>query len=88
MSLSGELDVATVQPLRRDFRAARDTGHLDFEIDLAGVTFMDCASLAALLWCRREAHLAGGGLVLSAASPAVRRLLLLTRTESLLATAA
>ena len=83
-ALTGELDVATVEPLRQRFRAAQGTGQVDFEVDLAGVTFMDCASLGALLWCRRQARLAGGGLVVSEASPVARRLLTLTGTGDLL----
>ena len=83
-ALVGELDVATVEPLRERFRAARGTGQVDFEVDLAGVTFMDCASLRALLWCRREARRAGGGLVVKEASAVARRLISLTGTGDLL----
>lgn len=88
LSLSGELDVATVLPLRREFHAARATGQLHFDLDLDGVTFMDCASLAAILWCRREADLAGGDLVVRSASPTAHRFLALTHAEGLLQPAA
>ena len=47
-------------------------------MDLAELSFIDCAGLAALASARREARKAGGDLLLAAAAQPVARLLSLT----------
>jgi anti-sigma B factor antagonist len=53
-------------------------------LDLAGVTFIDCAGINALLAARRRAQLEGGSLRVLRASPRVRRLIALTRLDAAL----
>jgi anti-anti-sigma factor len=53
-------------------------------LDLAGVTFIDCAGINTLLATRRRAQLEGGSLRVLRASPRVRRLITLTRLDAVL----
>jgi hypothetical protein len=53
-------------------------------LDLAEVTFIDCAGISTLLAARRQALLAGGSLRVLRASPRVRRIISLTRLDPLL----
>lgn len=78
-AVRGDLDVATLYSLPRSFRSwlrgrpgspPRPTG-----LDLGQVTFLDCAGLQGLLAIERHAELIGGGVTLTATSPAVTRLL-------------
>jgi hypothetical protein len=55
------------------------------EVDVSGVSFMDCAGLRALLATRRRAELRGGFMRLIAVSRAVRRIMELTGTHEALA---
>jgi anti-sigma B factor antagonist len=74
----GELDLATGDGLRE--RLAEALGaHPAVTVDLSGVEFIDCSGLRALTAARRHARRSGSRLVLSRPSPAVRRLLDLTR---------
>jgi len=77
VALSGDLDVRqaadTVSTLTA--AAAADTRII---VDLAGLTFLDCAGLAALVSVRKQARQAGGELLLAAPSQQVARLLFLT----------
>jgi hypothetical protein len=56
------------------------------EVDVSGVSFMDCAGLRALLATRRRAELRGGFIRLIATSAAVRRVIELTGAHEALAT--
>jgi anti-anti-sigma factor len=73
--LSGELDLATVGAAGALCRAALTTASPDVVVDVAGVTFIDCAGLAPLLELARDVRSAGGHVTLSGAGPAMRRLL-------------
>jgi anti-anti-sigma factor len=50
-------------------------------LDLAGVTFIDCAGVNVLLATRRRAGLEGGSVDVIAASPRVRRVISLLGLE-------
>jgi anti-anti-sigma factor len=74
----GELDLDSGDLLRTaTLRALGDAG-VDLVVDLSGVTFIDCAGLAALLSARREVREHGGDLRIAGPSALARRLLGLT----------
>jgi anti-anti-sigma factor len=66
LTVTGELDVCGAR--RLDAHAAN-------VLDLSGVTFMDCAGLAALLRARDRAHARGEELVFAGISAPVARVL-------------
>ena len=78
--LTGELDVAQAEELTDLLdRALRRCPRLT--LDLAKVTFLDCAILGVLVRSRRSAREADGQLRISTCRPAVRRLFALTHLE-------
>lgn len=76
VALGGELDICEADHLGRALGAAAVSGP-PIIVDLAELTFIDCAGLSVLASARREARAAGGDLVLAAPAPAVARLLCL-----------
>ena len=88
VSVAGELDVATAGQLGDLLRDILRAGSNQVLLDLADVTFMDCAALAVLLRARQASEIAGGGLCLLAVPRCVRLLLLLTGTGCLASPAA
>lgn len=78
--LAGELDISRIDEVRRGIAAALTEGPGDIELDLSGVTFMDCATVGALITCLHQVRLAGSRLRVCAASAAARRVLDLTGT--------
>jgi anti-sigma B factor antagonist len=85
VSVAGELDVATAGQLGDLLTEILRSGSSRVLLDLAGVTFMDCAALAVLLRAREASMVAGGGLCLLAVPRCVRLLLALTGTAVLAA---
>jgi anti-anti-sigma factor len=83
LRLVGEVDLGEVDGLRRTAIEAMRSGR-GIVVDLAGVTFVDACGLAALLWVRRAAHVAGIECRFVAPSRSVRRLAALTRSEAAL----
>jgi anti-sigma B factor antagonist len=83
--VAGELDVATAGQLADLLTEVLRTGSERVFLDLADVTFMDCAGLAVLLRAREASLGGGGGLCLVAVSRCVRLLLALTGTARLAA---
>lgn len=83
--VSGEIDSATASELHRTLRLALLAHPAGVTLDLAAVTFCDCAGLRAVLTAR-HLHLDGGrhALALGPVSPRVARLLELTGTRALL----
>ena len=82
LAVDGELDMAsapTFEGALADVLARADT----VELNLGGVKFMDSSGLRALLCARRDADAAGRRLRLVDVSPAVSRILEVTRTASL-----
>jgi anti-sigma B factor antagonist len=76
--VAGEMDVATAPQLVATIRSLsqRDMQHI--WLDLAGLTFVDAAGLAALVQARMLVDGRGGRLTLHGVSPLVRRLLTIT----------
>jgi|GEM_PF-812247 anti-anti-sigma factor len=79
----GEADLSAAPTLGAVLSdAVRRTEALD--VDLSGVAFMDCSGLNCLLRARALARARGTAFTVTAAPPAVLRLLGLTRTLSML----
>jgi anti-sigma B factor antagonist len=76
--VDGEIDLATEPELRGAIARAIDDGCRDITVDLSGVSFMDCAGVNALLWCRRHVGAVEGRLNLGQVSPRAARILALT----------
>jgi anti-anti-sigma factor len=77
--VTGEVDLATTPVLReRLLRVLRDQRPDLLDVDLAGVTFLDCAGIGALVAVRNAALHAGGQLRVSHPQPIVRWVLKVT----------
>ena len=88
VAISGEIDIQSSPQLRDQLlRVIRRHG-AGLALDLAGVTFIDCAGIGVLLATRRRAQLEGGSLRVLRASPCVRRVIALTRLDPVLMPAA
>jgi anti-anti-sigma factor len=70
-TVTGELDLACAELLAEALRSALDAHTDGVLLDLAGVSFFDCASLHALQQARRHAECLGRCLVLQHSSAAV-----------------
>jgi anti-sigma B factor antagonist len=81
VAICGEIDIQSAPDLREELlRVIRRRGpHVT--IDLAGVTFMDCAGINVLLATRRRAQLEDGWVHLVRTPPQVRRALSLLNLE-------
>lgn len=85
MSVGGEIDLCSGgQWLEYAFDVVREHGPW-LAVDLAGVTFMDCGGVHALLAIRRRTQLLGGQLRVVSASAAVRRVLEIIEMDAVLA---
>src|SRR4051794_24988240 len=83
VSVGGDVDLVTSEELRQVLEAAvRGNPHV--EVDLPGLTFIDSSGLSALVEGHRAARDAGGVVVLRHPTPMLRRLLDITRLDSLL----
>jgi anti-anti-sigma factor len=79
VAVVGVVDLATTALLReRLLRLLRDQRPDLLDIDLSGVTFLDCTGLGALIAVRNAAIEAGGQMRLSHPQPIVRRVLEVT----------
>ena len=81
IELSGELDIAATSALRSHVDEA--AGRRGVVLDLSGATFVDSSMLKELLRANSELPRYGTRLVLAGSTPAVRRVLELTRTTGL-----
>jgi anti-anti-sigma factor len=78
--IAGDVDLASTLPFRRVARALELRTSPDLELDLGGVTFLDCAGLGALEeWAAGVAR-RGGTTILTDLSPDVYRVLTMTWT--------
>jgi anti-sigma B factor antagonist len=78
--IAGDVDLASTLPFRRIARALEGRTSPDLELDLAGVTFLDCAGLGALEEWAAEVARRGGTTILTDLSPDVQRVLTMTWT--------
>jgi anti-anti-sigma factor len=74
----GDLDLVTAQELRDAVMRSPEAGCSHITIDLAQVSFMDCAGLSGLLWCRAWVTASGGRFTMGPVSAQSARLLKLT----------
>jgi anti-sigma B factor antagonist len=82
VEICGEIDVYSAPALRDELlRLIRHCGPR-LALDLAGVTFIDCAGISVLLATRRRARLEDGSVKVIRASQRVRRLISLLDLES------
>ena len=81
VEIRGEIDIQSAPELRDELlRVIRRFGP-ELALDLAGVTFMDCAGLNVLLATRRRAQLEEGSVRVIRASPRVLRMISLLGLE-------
>jgi anti-sigma B factor antagonist len=88
VTVSGEVDIASAPQLRDQLLSVIRRRGARLLLDLAGVTFIDCAGINVLLAVRRRAQLEGGSLRVLRASPPVRRIIALTGLDRVLMPAA
>ena len=81
IEVRGEIDLQSAPGLRDELlRVIRRCGP-QLVLDLAGVTFMDCAGVSVLLATRRRAQLEDGSVTVTEASSRVRRMITLLGLE-------
>jgi anti-anti-sigma factor len=79
LAVAGEVDLATAPVLRdRLLGVLRDESPAVLDVDLAGVTLLDCAGIGALVGVRNAAVHAGCQMWVSNPQPIVRRVLAVT----------
>jgi anti-anti-sigma factor len=79
VAVTGEIDLATAEMLHDELRTALSAQHPHrVEIDMAGVSFMDCTGLTVLIVARQAAQRTGCQLRITNPQPIVRRVLELT----------
>jgi len=85
VEIRGEIDIQSAPGLRDELlRVIRRCGP-QLDLDLTGVTFMDCAGLNVLLATRRRALLEQGWVRVVRASPRVRRMISLLALDRVFA---
>ena len=82
MTISGEIDIASVPVLRERLIGLPRPQASRIIIDLSGVTFCDASGLAVLVGASRRAGLLGGVLRLAAPAPMMATVLRLTGLHS------
>jgi anti-sigma B factor antagonist len=85
LTLTGEVDLASVCLLRESLVRCLHDGFRIIDVDLASVAFCDCVGLDAFVEASRRTAAAGGSLRLHRPRPIVTRLISLTDTGFLLA---
>ncbi|TXS44431.1 STAS domain-containing protein [Streptomyces sp. t39] len=78
LSLAGELDHDTAEPLREALARHTGTGAGRVLVDLSGLTFCDSTGLNVLLHARLAAHDTGGSIELAGLRPPVARMFEIT----------
>ena len=81
VAICGEIDIQSASELREKLLQVIRRRGPQVTIDLAGVTFLDCAGINVLLATRRRAQLEDGWVRLVRAPPQVRRTLSLLNLE-------
>jgi len=87
VALEGELDFESAGPVAAALIAVADEG-CDVTVDMAGVEFIDCSGLSALLRAHRSFESLGRSLTVRAPSRPVRRMLDVFQLENLISPAA
>ncbi len=84
VALRGELDIADAASVAAALTVVASRAR-ELIVDLAGLEFIDCSGLAALLLAREQARKAGGDLLLAAPQDQVLRILAATRLTGVFA---
>lgn len=80
LSVSGEIDMQTAPALRAQVDDL-DVSHRTLVLDLEGVAFVDSSGLGALLGIKKQQDRGGGRLLLARVSPAVSRIIEITKMD-------
>jgi len=80
LALTGEIDMQSASVLR-DRVDALEVSSGTLVLDLAGVGFVDSSGLGALLGIKKQQDSSGGRLLLTRLSPAVTRLIEITKMD-------
>ena len=86
VALAGSLDVHAAADVRLALADAVEQGDGDLVVDLAALEAIDATGLGVLVGAHRRAGRTGRSLVLRDVTPAVGRVLLLTRLDRVLRT--
>jgi anti-anti-sigma factor len=81
LRLRGELDASSWDQLRRALSTALERHPPVLVLDASGLEFTDCGGLSILVWAHRQLAERGHQLIITGATPMVRRLLYLTGLE-------
>jgi anti-sigma B factor antagonist len=84
LRLQGELDASSWDQLRRALSTALERHPPVLVLDTSGLEFTDCGGLSILVWAHRQLAERGHQLIITGATPMVRRLLYLTGLEGYL----
>jgi anti-sigma B factor antagonist len=84
MEIAGEIDIESGPRLRELAGLVMRAHGPHLVLDLAGITFIDCAGVSALLAICRSARTLGGSVRLAAASRCVRQLARITGLQQVL----
>ena len=80
LAVTGEIDMQTVDELRAKVDDL-DVAHQALVLDLHGVAFVDSSGLGGLLGIKKQQDRAGGTLRLTRVSPAVTRIITITKMD-------
>lgn len=84
LHLSGTLDVHSAADVRSRAHAAIDRGEGDFVLDVSGVDALDATGLGLLVAIHRRAGRRERRFILRGVTPAVHRVLVITRLHRIL----
>jgi anti-sigma B factor antagonist len=84
LALAGDIDLTTIDIVRKEVRRCLDERPMRLSLDLRAVTFCDAAGVHTLDWARRETIAAKAEFSLIAPSRAVMRVLTLAGATGLL----
>jgi len=83
LELNGDIDVSSAPTLQAVLQQLMDDGRQLVVLDLGAVPFMDSSGLGVLVAAHRRLTAAGGQIALASATPALRKVFELTRTNRL-----
>lgn len=84
IALRGELDFATAPTLTAELADCLSCGYRLVQLDMSGVSFLDCAALGVLVSAHRQYLEARGTLILAGVAGRVARLLALAELDKVL----
>jgi anti-anti-sigma factor len=82
LSISGEIDLATVDQLEKDLKLCHESGSGNLVVDLTGADFMDSSGLRSLVMADRSYRDAGRRFALVVENGPISRLIELSGVEA------